>query len=96
MRSVVVVVVYFILSRLLYLADSANLGPLCMSHPGMGPLVYRPFRRTDAVDYDFCLTLKFPLSSEALTDGLVSPLTNVFMACQSDIAIFQHIVGYCF
>ena len=37
--SVVVVVVYFILSRLLYLALSANLGLLCMPHPGMGPLV---------------------------------------------------------
>ena len=37
--DVVVVVVYFILSRLLYLAFSANLGPLCMPHPGMGPLV---------------------------------------------------------
>ena len=36
---VVVVVVYFILSRLLYLALSANLGLLCMPHPGMGPLV---------------------------------------------------------
>ena len=36
---VVVVVVYFILSRLLYLAFSANLGLLCMPHPGMGPLV---------------------------------------------------------
>ena len=36
---VVVVVVYFILSRLLYLAFSANLGLLCMLHPGMGPLV---------------------------------------------------------
>ena len=35
----VVVVVYFILSRLLYLAFSANLGLLCMPHPGMGPLV---------------------------------------------------------
>ena len=33
------VVVYFILSRLLYLALSANLGLLCMPHPGMGPLV---------------------------------------------------------
>ena len=33
----VVVVVYFILSRLLYLAFSANLGLLCMPHPGMGP-----------------------------------------------------------
>ena len=33
------VVVYFILSRLLYLAFSANLGLLCMPHPGMGPLV---------------------------------------------------------
>ena len=31
----VVVVVYFILSRLLYLAFSANLGLLCMPHPGM-------------------------------------------------------------
>ena len=31
--------VYFILSRLLYLAFSANLGLLCMPHPGMGPLV---------------------------------------------------------
>ena len=31
-----VVVVYFILSRLLYLAFSANLGLLCMPHPGMG------------------------------------------------------------
>ena len=38
-RTVVVVVVYFILSRLLYLAFSANLGLLCMPHPGMGPLV---------------------------------------------------------
>ena len=35
----VVVVVYFILSRLLYLVFSANLGLLCMPHPGMGPLV---------------------------------------------------------
>ena len=35
----VVVVVYFILSRQLYLAFSANLGLLCMPHPGMGPLV---------------------------------------------------------
>ena len=34
-----VVVVYFILSRLLYLAFSANLGLLCMPHLGMGPLV---------------------------------------------------------
>ena len=42
----VVVVFYFILSRLLYLAFSANLGLLCMPHPGMGTLVYRPFRRT--------------------------------------------------
>ena len=35
------VVVYFIffLSRLLYLAFSANLGLLCTPHPGMGPLV---------------------------------------------------------
>ena len=33
------VVVYFILSRLLFLAFSANLGLLCMPHPGMGPLV---------------------------------------------------------
>ena len=39
---VVVVVVYFILSRLVYLAFSANLGLLCMPHPGMGPLVQRP------------------------------------------------------
>ena len=37
--TLVVVVVYFILSRLLYLAFSANLGLLCMLHPGMGPLV---------------------------------------------------------
>ena len=36
---VIVGVVYFILSRLLYLAFSANLGLLCMPHPGMGPLV---------------------------------------------------------
>ena len=43
---VVVAVVYFILSRLLYLAYSANLGLLCMPHPGMGPLVQCPFRRT--------------------------------------------------
>ena len=35
----VVVVVYFILNRLLYLAYSANLGLLCMPHPGKGPLV---------------------------------------------------------
>ena len=34
-----IVVVYFILSRLLYLALSANLGLLCMPHPGMGPLI---------------------------------------------------------
>ena len=34
-----VVVVYFILSRLLFLAFSVNLGLLCMPHPGMGPLV---------------------------------------------------------
>ena len=36
---VAVVVVYFILSRLLYLAFSANLGLLFMPHPFMGPLV---------------------------------------------------------
>ena len=30
---------YFILSRLLHLAFSANLGLLCMPHPCMGPLV---------------------------------------------------------
>ena len=35
----VVVAVNLILSRLLYLAFSANLGQLCMPHPGMGPLV---------------------------------------------------------
>ena len=29
---------YSILSRLLYLAYSANLGLLCMPHPGMGSL----------------------------------------------------------
>ena len=34
-----VVVLYFILSRLLYLAFSGNLGLLCMPHPSMGPLV---------------------------------------------------------
>ena len=28
-----------ILSRLFYLAFSANLGLLCMPHPGLGPLV---------------------------------------------------------
>ena len=38
-ESFVAVVVYFILSRLLYLAFSANLGLLCMQHPGMRPLV---------------------------------------------------------
>ena len=38
-KYVVVVVLYFILSSLLYLAFSANLGLLCMPHPGMGPLV---------------------------------------------------------
>ena len=38
-QHVVVVVVFSILSRLLYLALSANLGLLCMPHPGMGPLV---------------------------------------------------------
>ena len=37
--SVVVVVISFILSRLLYLAFSANLGLLCMPHSGMGPIV---------------------------------------------------------
>ena len=34
-----VVVVYFILSRLLYLAFSANLGLPYLPHPGMGALV---------------------------------------------------------
>ena len=37
--SVVVVVISFILSRLLYLAFLANLGLLCMPHSGMGPIV---------------------------------------------------------
>jgi len=41
-----VVVVYFILSSMLYLAFSANLGLLYMPHPGIRPLVLRPFRRT--------------------------------------------------
>ena len=36
---IAVVFVYFILSRLLFLAVSANLGLLCMPHPGMGSLV---------------------------------------------------------
>ena len=36
---VVVTVVYIVLSRLLYLAYAANLGLLCIPHPGMGPLV---------------------------------------------------------
>ena len=36
---VVVDVVYFILSRLIYQAFSANLGLLCMPHPNLGPLV---------------------------------------------------------
>ena len=36
---VVVIVVYFIFSRLLYLSYSANLGLLYIPHPGMGPLV---------------------------------------------------------
>ena len=36
---VVVDDVYVTLRRLLYLAYSANLGLLCMPHPGMGPLV---------------------------------------------------------
>ena len=39
LRTLFFVVVYFILSRLLFLAFSANLGLLCMPHPGMGPLV---------------------------------------------------------
>ena len=43
------VVVYSILSTfiLLYftLLYSANLGLLCMPHPGMWPIVSRPFRR---------------------------------------------------
>ena len=38
MLVVVVVAVYFVLSTLLYLAFSANLGLLCMPHPGMGPV----------------------------------------------------------
>ena len=33
------IVGYFILSRLLYLTFSANLGLICMLHPGVGPLV---------------------------------------------------------
>ena len=36
---VVVVVAYFILSRLSSLAFSANVGLLCMPHLGMEPLV---------------------------------------------------------
>ena len=36
---VVVAVVYFILSRLLNLAYSANLGLLCVPHTGTEPLV---------------------------------------------------------
>ena len=36
---ITVVVVYFILRTLLYLAFSANLGILRMTHPDMGPLV---------------------------------------------------------
>ena len=40
LKSVVgCLVVYFILSWLLYQAFSANLGLLCMPHPGIGPLV---------------------------------------------------------
>ena len=35
----VYIIVYFILSRLLYPAFSANLDLLCMPHLGMGPLV---------------------------------------------------------
>ena len=36
---VVAVFAYYILSRLLYLAFSGNLGLLCMLHPGMGTIV---------------------------------------------------------
>ena len=45
-QFVVVVFVYFVLSKLLYLAFSAISALLCMPHPGMGTLVLRAFRRT--------------------------------------------------
>ena len=38
-RFIVVVIVYYVLSRQLHLAFSANLGLLCMPHPDMEPLV---------------------------------------------------------
>ena len=62
---VVCVVVCFILSRLLYLAFSANLGLLCMPHPGMGPLVYRPFRTT--------------LVRPCILQGHVHPCTMIYL-----------------
>ena len=39
---IVIVVVYFILIRLLYLVFSANLGLVCTPHPSMGPLTSLP------------------------------------------------------
>ena len=38
-KAFFIMVAYFILSRLLSIAFLANLGLLCMQHPGMGPLV---------------------------------------------------------
>ena len=43
-RISLTVVVYFSLNSLLYLAFSANIGLLCMLHPGMGALDQHPFQ----------------------------------------------------
>ena len=74
------VIVYFILSRLLYLAFSANLGLLCMPHPGMGPLVRSEGRRSELF-WSFIRKVAHPVSDRTqpfLTSvklmGLAGPL----------------------
>ena len=47
--NLVVVVVYFILSRPLYSVYSANLGLLCMPHPGMEPPSLTSLPKDDGV-----------------------------------------------
>ena len=77
-----IVVVYFILSRLLYLAFSANLGLLCMPHPGMGPLVYHPFQgQLSELFWSFIWKVTHPVSDRTqpcLTSVKLMELAGLF------------------
>ena len=79
---VVIVVVYFILSRLFFLAYLASLSLLCMLHPSMGPLVQRPLQRTAAWAGPLGYSPRTPLPGELL----------IYVPCACFIFIFQLLI----